>query len=282
MYTILPPTELCGECGRSITCADFIDLARSAGHEPDLMFMLVRKDCCMERYKRITPPVHPSRKEHLAKLTTFFSEQKNVMYTDSEKVAMSFYYLQSRGVGVKVISHLLQVPLPPFVVSRSPDCTVCESVVPNKDFIKTLITEGMNSLQHANQYDIPRRCCMEAIINGEIEADVLEDHIAIPVVHRGVPVMEDDYVKCRECRTVIGGCADFPLDKVGPWHISGDCIRQAARWGLPTEYGFVCHNVRNGCCRSSIINPITQILASEEFDIRAAMRNSVDAMYYCQ
>jgi hypothetical protein len=282
--SILPPYPICQVCGRTIDHVDFVETLMSAGHSHKFIYKFLelvdtKKDCCLGEYNSIFAEVDEESVEIYENILSTVKNMKNLLTTELEIVACSVFYLLTRGVGSRVICHLLQLPQTDFDVLVEGDCPTCGNLVPNKDIVRTLNSDGLPLTHYISFYDIPRQCCMANIIDGNIKTSLINGEVEL--CDRGVPHEEWDHILCRECGTLIGGLADdsslynygeegvITIDErqYSP-HISSDCIRQAARWGLPMQYGYTCHDVKNQCCRASINNPIVQILASREFDIR--------------
>jgi len=121
----------------------------------------------------------------------------------------------------------------------------------------------------------------------ELETKELTDRVYSRV--RGVPVDEMDFMMCS-CGTSLSASHDSSLGysstsvRTGKsdHHISGDCIRQAERWGLPMEIGFYCHNVEEICCRMLIRDPSLHYLASNKYNERRSQQNFISSVHLCK
>lgn len=295
---ILPVYRKCSKCNYTLVHEDYFLCLLEAGRSLDhlfsvLNFVVLAKSCCKDEYSNLKMTVIATRKSYLAGIERELAKLKT---TDVDVRADAIYYLLMRGCGVRAACHLTKSPLLNVTAPQKGDCGECGNVIPNKNYVKMLLNERKNSIRdggvvlklthYLHQYDIPRDCCMKSLESGKVKTDEFEGE---PLLHdRGVPSENTDFILCVTCGTLISGCADdsvLPSLEVGAPlppdrdHISGDSIRQAARWGLPTEIGFICHEVEHECCRRHIKEADVVIMASDAFDEKTKKQTFVRAVY---
>jgi hypothetical protein len=313
--TLLPHQPIC-DCGRTLDHHDFIRFLLMSGWtmsevEDKLNLLSIRLDCCSAHYQEIDQEEIEEISSKFKKIVKILTSSKEEMLFDPREiriVSASILYLLLRGVGSDVICHLLQLPylksLKKFNAEIPDDmecfrCDTCLTIVPNSEAIKLLFNGGKILSRYVDHYDCPRNCCLRHLkvladeeweqndefttpdeLNGLINSIIISEN-------RGVPTEETDYVLCRDCGTHVGGIADdsdlTPIKKreYNP-HISGDCIRQASRWGLPMEFGFICHGINRRCCRGTINKGDIRIMPSLEYSKRRENQNFASTFHVCR
>jgi len=281
--TILPIYSRC-VCGKELTHDDFILYMLEAGLTRQeifnsLEFISIQLDCCIASYEGLAIDTSDTCK----KIFGVIHKQLN---GDLRKT-MAVYYLYNRRVGLAVISHLLRVPEITGLTPKKGDCPTCGCIVPNKNEVKQLLNQKKELAKYIAMYDIPRSCCVHNINDDKIVTKKLSYQVRSAV--RGVPVDEMDFMVCS-CGTSLSASHDSSLGYseksvrtgMSDHHISGDCIRQAERWGLPMEIGFHCHNVEEVCCRMLIRDPSLHYLASNKYNERRSQQNFTSLVVLCK
>jgi DNA-directed RNA polymerase subunit N (RpoN/RPB10) len=281
--SILPVYARC-VCGKDLAHDDFILYMLEAGLTRleifnALEFISIQLNCCTASYEGL----HADVVKSCVKTFGIIADQ-----LEDRRKAMAVYYLYNRGVGLGVISHLLRLPTITGITPKKGDCPTCGNIIPNKYEVKQLLNEKKELAKYISMYDIPRSCCVNYIDKKKFAAENLPQKVYSAV--RGVPVDEMDFMMCRECGTTLSAIHDSSLGysensvRTGKsdQHISGDCIRQAERWGLPMEIGFYCHNVENVCCRKSLRSPSLHYLASNKYNERRTQQNFISSVHLCK
>lgn len=291
--TILPLYPRCTSCNRDLLHYDYFECLMEAGRTWDhiagtLKFLHLIHPCCKSAYENIKVDVNE-------KMVAYFSGIEETLTDvdgmDKKKIdvrADAIYYLHRRGCGIRVACHLTRSPNldVPTLHKKSESCPVCGNLVPNGDYVKGLLDGGLILNRYMNQYDIPRACCIESIISGKLKVPEYEGEFI--AYERAVPQEATDFIVCPSCGDHISGVADDSRLKPLPTgvklpksrdHISGDSVRQAARWGLPAAIGILCHRVKRDCCETRIICPDEVILASVAFDDKTKRQTFAHAIY---
>ena len=291
---ILPIYRKCPKCAYDLVHEDYFLCLLEAGRGLDhllsvLNFVIGRKECCKNEYKSLKIAVKSARAAELSKIQKQLEALKTV---DSDVRADAIYYLLMRGCGVRAACHLTRSPRLDVKSPLKGDCKTCGNTIPNKNYIKALLNErdktGIKLTHYLSQYDIPRQCCLDHLYDGDIKTEEPLEPLKLVVHQRGVPTENLDFILCTTCGLLISGCADdssLPELEIGAPlpphrdHISGDSIRQAARWGLPMEIGYICHKVYDDCCQSHITCTDVIIMASDAFDEKTRRQNFAHAVY---
>lgn len=298
VQTIMPHHPVCRSCGRSLDHSDFVRFLYYIGFSWSnvrhyVNIINIRKDCCIGEYEGMKCPTKEpfySDFREIHKSVVEIEDECLFSTEDCVVVAASVHYLLLRGVSERVLCHLLQLPYKKLFskYELEGDCPTCGCLVPVKDAVSTLLKHGKVIASYINCNDRPRNCCLRAIIDGDIPISPEENEEFVDELitseSKWVPAEEIDFMMCRDCGTELNGIADDsdlePIEtRAHLPHVSGDCIRRACRWGLPMEFGFICHGISRRCCRSTINNADIRIFASEELDKRKRDQITTTSVY---